>query len=109
MRVLLDENMPHKLRHSLTRHHARTVEEIGWAGVHNGDLLRIVEHAGFDVMITGDQNLSYQQNLTRRKMAVIVLSTNKWNVIKKDVAPIVRAVGSAKPGSFDRVEYPKTR
>jgi hypothetical protein len=65
----------------------------------NGALLNAAEQAGFDLFITADQALSYQQNLTGRKMALVVLSTNNWDFVKAHIAGIMAAVEAATPGS----------
>ncbi len=74
MKILLDEGLPQRLRHSFPGHEVATVRWIGWGSYKNGKLLDLAEKA-FDVFLTGDQNLPYQQNLRRRKIAVIVLAT----------------------------------
>jgi hypothetical protein len=74
MRVLLDECIPRKLRRRLPGHEVKTVPEMGWASIKNGALLRLAEPL-FDVFITVDKNLSFQQNLTSLDLAVIVLDT----------------------------------
>ncbi len=81
MKVLFDNNMPRQLRRSLRGHEVRTAREMLWTLLENGDLLRAAEDSGFNVMVTGDKNLSYQQNLAGREIALVVLSTNNWNVI----------------------------
>ena len=63
MKVLLDENMPHKLRRSFAHHEAVTVGFKGWNGLKNGELIKAEEDAGFEVLVTGDKSLTYQQNL----------------------------------------------
>jgi hypothetical protein len=73
---------------------------MGWAELENGQLLAAAENAGFALMVTGDKNISYQQNLNVRQIALIVLSTNNWNVVKHRTASIVEAVGEMQPGSF---------
>lgn len=72
MRLLLDESVPARLRRHLPSHSVRTVVEMGWSGVKNGDLLRLAA-ASFDVFITVDKNLPYQQRLATLPLAVIVL------------------------------------
>jgi hypothetical protein len=67
--------------------------EMGWAELANGELLTVAETAGFAVMITGDKNLSYQQNLQGRELALVVLSTNDWNVLKQNPRPVTDAGG----------------
>jgi len=78
---------------------------MGWAELENGELLRSAEEAGFAAMVTGDKNLSYQQNLSRRSLALIVLSTNNWNVVKLNSEAVVRALTLAQPGSFQMVGF----
>ena len=105
MRILFDHNVPHKLRHFLVGHEVSTADEMGWAELENGELLRSAEEAGFAAMVTGDKNLSYQQNLSRRSLALIVLSTNNWNVVKLNSEAVVRALTLAQPGSFQMVGF----
>ena len=72
----------------------------------NGELLTGAEATGFEVLITTDKNLSYQQNLAGRKIAIVVLGLGRWSVMKRYVAQIVAAVNAATPGSFAEVEIP---
>ena len=72
----------------------------------NGELLTVAEAAGFEVLVTTDKNLSYQQSLAGRKIAVVVLGQGRWSVIKRCVPEIVAAVNTAAPGSFIEVEIP---
>jgi hypothetical protein len=105
MRILLDENIPRPLRGVLTGHDVRTVPEMGWAAYSNGQLLDEAEKAGFEVFITGDQNLAFQQNLAGRNIAVIVLSTNAWPIIRTQPQTVRRAVANASPGTFTRAVF----
>lgn len=79
----------------------------GWSGLKNGALLMAAEAAGFDLFITADQELTYQQNLTGRKMAVLVLSTNNWDSVKAGFAEIMAAISGVTPGSYTEVEIPE--
>jgi hypothetical protein len=72
----------------------------------NGELLRQAEAAGFEVLVTTDKNLSYQQNLEGRKLAIVVLGLGRWSLIKRYVARVAEAVHAAPPGSFAKVEIP---
>ena len=72
----------------------------------NGALLDAAEEAGFDLFITADQELSYQQNLTGRQMALVVLSTNNWSIIKAHIGEIMAAIDASTPGSYTQVEIP---
>ncbi|HET6217161.1 MAG TPA: DUF5615 family PIN-like protein [Acidobacteriaceae bacterium] len=103
MKVLFDHNVPHKLRHFMAAHDVTTADEMGWSELENGQLLRAAQAAGFAVMITGDKNLSSQQNLERVELALIVLSTNNWNVLKQHALSVLEAVDAARPGSFQVV------
>lgn len=73
MRLLLDECLPRRLKRILRPHEALTVPEMGWAGAKNGALLKLIQAAGFDVFVTGDGSMQYQQNLRNLNFAIIVL------------------------------------
>ena len=79
----------------------------GWSGLKNGALLTAAEEAGFDLFVTADQEISYQQNLTGRKMALLVLSTNNWDFIKAAIGKIMPAIDGAMPGSCAEIEIPE--
>ena len=80
-----------------------TAYELGWATLKNGELLAAAESNGFDVFVTTDTNLSYQQNLSNRKIAIVVLSTTSWPRIQRSVAAIVSAIDAATPNSYQIV------
>jgi hypothetical protein len=100
MRILLDENMPHRLRGMLAGHDARTTAYQGWAGLTNGELLKAADEAGFDAMITADQGIRYQQNRINFRMALIVLSTNKETLILANADSILAALNAATAGAL---------
>lgn len=105
MKIILDESTPQKLRLLIdSRHTVVTTWFQGWSGLKNGELLAAAENAGFDLFITADQELSHQQNLIGRKIAVLVLSTNNWSVVKEQIVGITAAINAATPGSFAFVE-----
>ncbi len=105
MKIILDESTPQKSRLLIdNRHIAVTTWFQGWSGLKNGALLAAAEAAGFDLFITADQELNYQQNLTGRRMAILVLSTNNWGVVKQHINTITAAIDAATPGSFVFVE-----
>lgn len=104
MKVLLDENLPQKLRLLLTVHDMETVSFNGWSGLKNGELLKAAEEHGFEVFLTGDQALAYQQNLAVRQIAIVTLSANNWPILKKSMGKIAEAIDEATPGSFRFVE-----
>jgi predicted nuclease of predicted toxin-antitoxin system len=100
MRILLDENLPHKLRLLLAGHEVRTVAYQGWAGLTNGALLRAAEDAAFDAILTADQGIRYQQNRKHRQVALIVLSDNDESVIIANVKAILAAIDAIQPGAL---------
>ena len=105
MRILLDENIPHRLRTLLSGHDVRTTAYQGWAGLTNGTLLRAADEAGFDAMITADQGIRYQQNRVRYRLALVVLSTNKETLIAANVDSILTALAVATAGALVFVDF----
>lgn len=81
MRILIDENLPRYLKRVLAGYEVTTVQEAGWSGIKNGALLSLAEPL-FDLFLTGDKNLRYQQNLKARRLALIVFPSNKLSVVK---------------------------
>jgi hypothetical protein len=77
---------------------------MGWHELENGDLLSSAEASGFEVMVTGDKNLSYQQNLAGRQLALVVLPTIDWNVLKLNPGPVAAAIDRAVPGNFEQLK-----
>lgn len=106
MRILLDHNVPAPLRYWLIGHRVETAYERGWAELTNGDLLGSAEKAGFDVLITTDKGIRYQQNLAGRRLALVLLSTNDWTHIRNWKSIVVGAISDIPPGSFVEVEIP---
>jgi hypothetical protein len=103
VKILLDENLPHQLRAYFQRHEAFTTAYLGWGGIKNGALIQAAEEAGFDVLISGDLSLEYQQNISGRRIAVVSLSSHNWRVIRPHAARIAAAVDEVKPGAFTPV------
>ena len=104
MKVLLDENMSRRFRRLLAEHEVATGAYRGWSGVKNGRLLTRVEDAGFEVFVTADQNLRYQQNLSDRTLAIVVLSVNDFRVHRARIASISLAIENCSPGSVTFVD-----
>ena len=109
MRILLDENTPRGVRRILASHDVRTPAEMGWARFSNGQLLDEAEKAGFDALVTCDQNFASQQNITGRKIAVVVFSTNRWATIRAQPQSVQRAVANASPGTFTFATFGRPR
>ena len=105
-RILLDQNVPRGLRNLLTGHDVSTAYQMGWAGLSNGDLLIAAEESGFEAMVTCDQNIRYQQTIARRKIALVVLSTNNWTVLRVSPEPVVEAIARVTEGSVHFVQLP---
>jgi predicted nuclease of predicted toxin-antitoxin system len=105
LRILFDKNVPYPLRRHLTEHHVRTAAEQGWSRLINGELLRVAERNGFEVLVTADQSLEYQQNLTGRKLALVVLSSNHIGILEKHPEKLVAAVEASSEGSYEYVKY----
>ncbi len=106
MKVLVDECVPLKLVRPLTGHTFATAQQKGWGGFKNGRLLALAE-SEFDLFLTSDRNLQYQQNLKGRKIAVLLLSTNHWPTLKKQVSLVQAALDKTRPNEFVRLEIPK--
>jgi hypothetical protein len=105
MLVLIDQNVPIGVRGILAGHDVRTAYRMGWADLSNGELIDAAEAAGIAVLVTCDQNIVFQQSLAGRRIAVVVLATNQWAVIRKQPRRIENAVTAATAGSFTVIRY----
>jgi hypothetical protein len=108
LKVLFDQGTPAPLRQKLASHEVETAFERGWQTLQNGELLSTAESAGFDVIVTTDKNLRYQQNLAGRRLAIVVLSTTDWRRIRQHAELVVEAVGKAVPGAYVEVAVPSS-
>ena len=106
MRILFDNGTPEPLIPLLGGHNVTTAIAAGWGRLENGDLLSAAERAGFEVLLTTDKNIRYQQNLSGRRIALIVLGNSNWNVARLHAEKIVAAVNAATVGSYIEVEIP---
>ena len=104
MKVLLDEHLDHALRRLLAPHDVVTVAFMGWAGLKNGELLKAAEGGGIDVLLTGDQTLNHEQNLTGRRLAVVALTAIQLPIIRQGLPAVLTAIDQATPGSFAIVD-----
>ena len=107
MRLLLDESLPERLRHLLLSHEVATVRWMGWSSTKNGKLLDLAE-GRFDVLLTADQNLPFQQNLDQRKIAVVVLAgpDNQIETLQVLVPRVLAAIEVIEPGQWARIAAP---
>jgi hypothetical protein len=104
--ILLDNNAPRGLARALIGHTVMEARERGWATLKNGDLLSAAEQAGFNVMLTSDKSIRYQQNLEGRKIALVVLTVGRWGPVRRMLAEIAATVNAATPGSYVEVQIP---
>ena len=104
MRVLFDNGIPRGVADALSGHAVEEARSRGWDNLRNGELLGAAEAAGFDVFLTTDRNIRYQQNLIGRTIAIVVLAGGRSKLIKSRLSAIAAAVAAATPGSFAEVE-----
>jgi hypothetical protein len=104
MLILFDHGTPAPLRRSLVGHIVATAYELGWATLKNGTLLQSAEMAGYELLITTDKNLMYQQNLRGRTIAIIALGQANWPIVRTYIPQIVDAVNAATAGSYQLVK-----
>ena len=105
MKVLLDESVPWKLRELLVGHEVWTVKYLGWDSKSNGELLKLARK-GFDVLITVDRKIPYQQNITGRDVAVVILAakTNGINDLRPLIPELLKRLNGLKRGEIVRLE-----
>ena len=106
MLILFDHVTPRGIARVLSGHTVTTAKERGWDTLTNGNLLAEAERAGFDVLLTADKNMRYQQNLAGRTIAVVVLGQQQWPQLRTHVQRIVEAVNAAIPGSYTEIDIP---
>jgi hypothetical protein len=103
MLVLFDQSTPAPLRHALKAHEAI---ERGWERLENGALIDAAEAEAFEILVTADKNIRFQQNLIGRKIAIVILGNAQWPVLRRYVDRVVAALNEATPGSYTEVEIP---
>ena len=104
MKILFDQGTPVPLRRYLTEHTVTTAYEASWSSLSNGDLLNAVEEAGYEILVTTDQNLRYQQNLQERRIAIIVLLSTSWPRIRLRIESVRKTINAIDVGGY--VELP---
>ena len=107
MLILFDHGTPRGIAQFLEGHTVREARAQGWDRLTNGELLLVAEQAGFEVLLTTDKNLRYQQNLEGRKLAIVVLGKARWRLIRACISRVVEAVNHAKPGTYSEIEIPR--
>ena len=103
MKVLFDQGTPAPLRRALDGHSVETAYERGWSSLQNGELVAAAETAQFEVLITTDKNLKYQQNLATRTLSIVVLLTTSWPRIQNSLPAVLAAVDGSVPGGYTEV------
>jgi predicted nuclease of predicted toxin-antitoxin system len=106
VRILFDQGTPVPLRRALQIHEVVTAHERGWGTLQNGDLLRVAEAAGFEAIITTDQNLRYQQNLSARRLAILVLLTTDWRLIRQHTDRVALVAAKLTAGDYVELAFP---
>jgi predicted nuclease of predicted toxin-antitoxin system len=106
MRILFDHGVPAPLLRFLSGHAVEKAKDRGWDTLGNGDLLAAAEAAGFELIVTADKNIRYQQRLEGRRIAILVLGNPQWPVVRRHVQKVAAAVNAVVPGSYIEVEIP---
>ena len=106
MLILFANGTPAPLRNALKDHIVVEATERGWDRLTNGDLIAAAEGAGFEVWLTTDKNMRYQQNLKDRKIAFVVIGNQQWPTLRRHIEMVVLAVNAATPGSYAEVDIP---
>jgi hypothetical protein len=109
MRVLFDKSAPYGLARHLEGHAVSTAEQCGWGRMENGDLLTAAEQSGYELFLTADKNLRYQQNLSGRRISIVVLGQSPWPLVRQHIPAIIAAINAATPGSLVEVDIPLPR
>jgi predicted nuclease of predicted toxin-antitoxin system len=104
--ILFDNNVPRGLARALNSHTVVEARARDWHRLKNGELLNAAEAAAFEVLVTSDKSIKYQQNLTGRKIALVVLSQGRWRLVRQRLEAIAAAVDGARAGSYAEVEVP---
>jgi hypothetical protein len=106
MLILFDNGTPAPLKNALRPPIVIEAIDRGWDRLVNGELIAVAEQAGFDVLLTTDKNMRYQQNLKSRKIAFIVLGNQQWPILRHHVDRVLAAIEASAPGSYAEVEIP---
>lgn len=106
MRVLFDHGTPSGIAAWLVDHKVTESRELGWEKLSNGELLRVAENAGFEVLLTTDKNIALQQNLKGRAIGVVALGNSPWRIVQRYVRRITAAVNGSTPGSYTEIDIP---
>ena len=103
MRILFDQGTPVPLRQYLTEHSVTTAYEEGWSNLSNGDLLKSAEDRGYQIFVTTDRNLRYQQNLRDRQIAIVVLLSTSWPKIRTQTEKVCDVINAVEIGDYTEI------
>jgi hypothetical protein len=106
MKILFDNGTPKPVARSLTGHEVTFARRIGWHEPGNGELIKKAEEAGYEVLLSTDKNIRYQQNLSGRRIALVILGNSQWPLVRLHLDRIAAAVNAAVPGSYTVVDIP---
>jgi hypothetical protein len=106
MKILFDNGAPKPIARCLTGHEITYARRIGWHELENGELIQMAEEAGYEVLLSTDKNIRYQQNLSGRKIALVILGNSQWPAVRLYLDRIAAAVNACTPGSYAEVEIP---
>jgi hypothetical protein len=106
MRILFDHGTPSGIAAVLAPHEVTEARDLGWDTISNGELLKEAEASGFDLLLTTDKRIRYQQNLTGRRIAILVLGNSTWRIVRLHLDRIVSAVNLVLPGSYAEIDIP---
>jgi predicted nuclease of predicted toxin-antitoxin system len=106
MKILFDNCTPNPIARSLSGHEVTFARHIGWHELKNGELIQRAEDAGFELILSTDRNIKYQQNIAGGKIAILVLGQQNWNLLRPHIQFVVDAVNAAIPGGYAEVDIP---
>jgi hypothetical protein len=106
MRILFDNGTPKPIARCLVGHEVTRARQIGWHELENGELIQRAEEAGYDVLLSTDKNIRYQQNLAGRRIALVILGNSLWPVVRLHLESIASAVNACTPGSYMEIDIP---
>jgi predicted nuclease of predicted toxin-antitoxin system len=106
MKILFDNGTPKPIARILSGHEVTHARQIGWHELENGELIQRAEESGYEVLLSTDKSIRYQQNLTGRKIALVVLGNSQWPPVRLHLDRIAAAVNACTPGSYAEVRIP---
>ncbi len=109
MRILFDNGAPRPIARSLKNHEVTFARKIGWHELENSALIERAEAAGYDLLLSTDKNIRYQQNLEGRRIALVILGNTQWPLVQLQLDAIAAAVNRSTPGSYTEVPIPFKR